>query len=75
MAERPGGNKDSGVTCLSKRAFVIEDAREACADLRVRGYICDRISHNELLTTVRTDYLGAVISGDYTLIWVSTPGD
>eukprot|EP00959_Pyramimonas_sp_CCMP1952_P386853 8107710-Pyramimonas_sp.AAC.1 len=27
------------------------------------------------MTTVGTDYLGAVISGDYTLIWVGTPGD
>eukprot|EP00959_Pyramimonas_sp_CCMP1952_P417697 8751225-Pyramimonas_sp.AAC.1 len=27
------------------------------------------------MTTVGTDYLGAVISGDYSLIWVSTPGD
>eukprot|EP00959_Pyramimonas_sp_CCMP1952_P089076 1864040-Pyramimonas_sp.AAC.1 len=27
------------------------------------------------MTTVGTDYLGAVISGDYALIWVSTPGD
>eukprot|EP00959_Pyramimonas_sp_CCMP1952_P013012 275370-Pyramimonas_sp.AAC.1 len=27
------------------------------------------------MTTVGTYYLGAVISGDYTLTWVSTPGD
>eukprot|EP00959_Pyramimonas_sp_CCMP1952_P135963 2844488-Pyramimonas_sp.AAC.1 len=27
------------------------------------------------MTTVRADYLGAVISGDYNLIWVSTPSD
>eukprot|EP00959_Pyramimonas_sp_CCMP1952_P063130 1319448-Pyramimonas_sp.AAC.1 len=53
------GNKDSGATCLSKRAFVIEDASEACAYLHTRGYICDRISHNELMTNVGTDYLGA----------------
>eukprot|EP00959_Pyramimonas_sp_CCMP1952_P134580 2816290-Pyramimonas_sp.AAC.1 len=27
------------------------------------------------MTTVGADCLGAVIIGDYTLIWVSTPGD
>eukprot|EP00959_Pyramimonas_sp_CCMP1952_P316688 6628729-Pyramimonas_sp.AAC.1 len=27
------------------------------------------------MTTVGTDCLGAVISGDYTLVWTSTPGD
>eukprot|EP00959_Pyramimonas_sp_CCMP1952_P151290 3165655-Pyramimonas_sp.AAC.1 len=27
------------------------------------------------MTTVGTDYLGVVISGDYTLIWIRTPGD
>eukprot|EP00959_Pyramimonas_sp_CCMP1952_P328551 6878328-Pyramimonas_sp.AAC.1 len=27
------------------------------------------------MTTVGTEYLGAVISGDYAQIWVSTPGD
>eukprot|EP00959_Pyramimonas_sp_CCMP1952_P397213 8322750-Pyramimonas_sp.AAC.1 len=29
----------------------------------------------KLMTIVGTDYLVAVISGDYILIWVSTPGD
>eukprot|EP00959_Pyramimonas_sp_CCMP1952_P334533 7005841-Pyramimonas_sp.AAC.1 len=75
MAERPGGNKDGGTTCQKKRAFMIEDAREACADLRTRGSTCDRISHAELMTTVGTEYLGAAIGGDYALIWVSAPGD
>eukprot|EP00959_Pyramimonas_sp_CCMP1952_P058081 1212507-Pyramimonas_sp.AAC.1 len=27
------------------------------------------------MTSAGTDYLGAVISGDYTLIWISIPGD
>eukprot|EP00959_Pyramimonas_sp_CCMP1952_P178071 3722043-Pyramimonas_sp.AAC.1 len=27
------------------------------------------------MATVGTDYLSAVISGDYNLIWISTPGD
>eukprot|EP00959_Pyramimonas_sp_CCMP1952_P000189 3599-Pyramimonas_sp.AAC.1 len=27
------------------------------------------------MTAVGTEYLGALISGDYALIWVSTPGD
>eukprot|EP00959_Pyramimonas_sp_CCMP1952_P017786 377508-Pyramimonas_sp.AAC.1 len=27
------------------------------------------------MTAVGTEYLGAVISGDYALIWVCTPGD
>eukprot|EP00959_Pyramimonas_sp_CCMP1952_P077951 1629362-Pyramimonas_sp.AAC.1 len=27
------------------------------------------------MTSVGADYLGAVISGDYTFIWISIPGD
>ena len=75
LAEGPRGNTGSKETCRGKRTFVIEDTREACADLRTRGYICDRISHNELMTSVGTGYLGAVLSGDYALIWISTPAD
>ena len=57
------------------KAFVIEDTREACADLRNRGYTCDRITHNELMTAAGTEYLGALLSGDYVLLWIGTPAD
>ena len=58
-----------------RRAFVIEDTREACADLRRRRYICDRITHTELMTQTGTTYLGNLIHGDYALVWISTPAD
>ena len=58
-----------------RRAFIIEDTREACADLRRRRYICDRITHNELMTHTGTAYLGNIMHGDYNLIWISTPAD
>eukprot|EP00959_Pyramimonas_sp_CCMP1952_P438034 9170348-Pyramimonas_sp.AAC.1 len=31
----------------NSRALVIEDLRTACAELRARGYMCDRITHAE----------------------------
>eukprot|EP00959_Pyramimonas_sp_CCMP1952_P156415 3271121-Pyramimonas_sp.AAC.1 len=60
---------------LSVSAIVIEDHRVACAQLRTRGYLCDRLTHNELMTTLGTQYLGGLISGDYRLLWISTPAD
>ena len=58
-----------------RRAFIIEDVREACSALRDRHYICDRITHNELMTHLGTTYTGNVLSGDYDLLWISTPAD
>ena len=58
-----------------RRAFIIEDTREACADLRRRQYICDRITHTELMTHTGTTYLGNILHGDYDLVWISTPAD
>ena len=47
------------------RAFVIEDIRTACAELRARGYMCDRITHTEVMTSTGTQYLGALLWGDF----------
>ena len=58
-----------------KRALVIEDVRLACADLRARGYHCDRIAHDELLTHIGTEYFVSLHAGGYHLLWVSTPAD
>ena len=57
------------------RALVIEDIRTASAELRTRGYLCDRITHTEVMTSEGTKYLGALLSGDYTMLWVATPSD
>ena len=70
------GPQSRGATRLGgKRVFVIEDVREACQDLRKRGYTCDRITHNELMTSVGTEYLGSIINGEYFMVWISTPAD
>ena len=55
------------------RALVIEDQRMACADLRHRGFLRDRITHQEVLAHTGTQFLGNLLSGDYQLLWVSTP--
>ena len=55
--------------------MVVEDHRMACADLRTRGFLCDRITHNEVMTSRGSQYLGALLSGDYQLLWISTPAD
>ena len=57
------------------RALVIEDIRTASAELRTRGYICDRITHTEVMTSEGTKYLGGLLSGDYKMLWVATPSD
>eukprot|EP00959_Pyramimonas_sp_CCMP1952_P066918 1397347-Pyramimonas_sp.AAC.1 len=57
------------------RAFVIEDIRTPCAELRTRGYMCDRITHAEVMTSTGTQHLGALLLGDYQLLWVATPAD
>eukprot|EP00959_Pyramimonas_sp_CCMP1952_P265042 5542104-Pyramimonas_sp.AAC.1 len=49
--------------------------RRACGELRARGYMCDRITHTEVMTSTGTQYLGASLSGDYQLLWVATPAD
>ena len=70
------GPQVSGATRLgSNGAFMSEDVREDCQDLRERGYTCDRITHNELMTSVGTEYLGAIIGGEYAMIWIGTPAD
>eukprot|EP00959_Pyramimonas_sp_CCMP1952_P229539 4799189-Pyramimonas_sp.AAC.1 len=75
---------DPGVWPLQKKkvyriiitlAFVIEDMRTACAELRARGYMCDRITHTEVMTSTGTQYLGALLFGDHQLLWVATPAD
>ena len=67
---------DRGDTIDSKKiALVIEDIRMACAILRLYGYQCDRLSHNELMMSVGSIHTGNLISGKYKLLWISTPAD
>eukprot|EP00959_Pyramimonas_sp_CCMP1952_P308396 6454102-Pyramimonas_sp.AAC.1 len=49
--------------------------RTACAELRARGYMCDRIAHTEVMTSTGTQYIGALLPGDYQVLWVATPAD
>ena len=57
------------------KALVIEDIRTATAELRARGYMCDRITHTEVMTCTGTQYLGNLLAGEYHLLWVATPVD
>ena len=57
------------------RALVIEDQRMACADLRHRGYLCDRITHQEVMAQSGTKFLGDFLAGDYHVLWITTPAD
>ena len=43
--------------------------------LKTKGYECDRITHNELLSSAGTEYTGKLISGLYSLLWIATPSD
>eukprot|EP00959_Pyramimonas_sp_CCMP1952_P422108 8842669-Pyramimonas_sp.AAC.1 len=49
--------------------------RAACAELRARGYMCDRVTHTVVMTSTGTYCFGALLSGDYQLFWATTPAD
>ena len=63
------GNVNSG------RALIVEDIREAEVQLKEVGYTCDRITHNELLSSSGTEYTGKLMQGNYSLLWISSPDD
>ena len=58
-----------------RKALIVEDIREAERELKERGYSCDRITHNELLSSDGTEYTGKLLKGDYSMLWISTPSD
>ena len=60
---------------MDKLALVIEDVREVCSIITRWGYHCDRITHTELLSYLGEEYLGKILHGDYSLLWISTPAD
>ena len=60
---------------MHKAALVIEGIGEASQELRRCGYECDRITHNELMSLVGEEYIGKLLRGDYSLMWMSTPAD
>ena len=69
-------NDDRGSTIRGKPvALVIEDIRMACAILRLHGYQCDRLSHNELMMSVGSIHTGCLTECKYRLLWISTPAD
>ena len=49
--------------------------READILLRSYGHDCDRITHNELMSSSGTEYTGKLLKGDYGLLWISSPHD
>eukprot|EP00975_Prorocentrum_lima_P023300 4898730-Prorocentrum_lima.AAC.1 len=61
--------------CVSARALVVEDMREACVELRNAGYQCDRITHNELMASTGQEYTASLLKGEYSILWISTPSD
>ena len=63
------GNVHSG------KALIVEDIREVVTLLTDKGMMCERITHNELLSSAGTDYTGKLINGEYSMLWISTPND
>ena len=43
--------------------------------LREWGFICDRLTHNDLLSTAGQEQTGKLIRGDYIVLWISSPDD
>ena len=57
------------------RALIVEDVRVAEVELRKQGYECDRLTHNELLSSSGAEYTGKLLKGEYNLLWICTPDD
>jgi hypothetical protein len=58
-----------------RKALVVEDLREACIVLKDHGYECERLTHNELMASSGEEYLGKLLSGEYSMLWIATPAD
>ncbi len=43
--------------------------------LRERDYVCDRLTHVELMSIVGEEYTAKLARMEYQLLWVSTPID
>ena len=69
------GSNESHGHVHSNRALVVEDIRAAELHLKTKGYECDRITHNEFLSSAGTEYTGKLLSGLYSLLWIATPSD
>ena len=57
-----------GIQCTSQKALIVEDLREADIELKRRGCSCDRITHNEFMTTAGSEYTGRLLKGDYSVL-------
>jgi hypothetical protein len=69
------GSRGNAHPTTKHKALIVEDLREACIILRRNGYECDRITHNELMTSTGEELTGQLIKGAYNLMWTSTPTD
>ena len=54
---------------------MIEDIQEASAILKEYGYQCIRITYGELMSCPGEEYLRRLLSGQYQMLWISTPVD
>ena len=60
---------------LDRKAFIIEDVREADVLLRDRGYTTTRVTYGELMSTGGEESLGRLLKGNFEVLWISTPTD
>ena len=63
----------SRVKVTSTKALIVEDIRRADLVLKSCGFECDRITHNELLSTSGTEYTRKLMQGEYSVLWIGTP--
>jgi hypothetical protein len=63
----------SKAKATSTKALIVEDIRRADIVLKACGYECDRITHNELLSTSGTEYTRKLLQGNYSVLWIGTP--
>ena len=60
-ASAASSSTDVMQTTSQTTALIIEDSREAEVELKKRGLDCERITHNELMTSTGTGYTGKLM--------------
>ena len=53
----------------------MEDVRQADMVLKEKSYECDRLTHNEVMSSAGTEHTGKILNGEYSALWISTPND
>ena len=75
LARADARHSEARSGAFRSKALITGDIRTASAELSSRGYLCDRITHDEVMASTGTQYLGNLLARDYHMLRVATPTD